>query len=303
LAQIRRAARTSASEAVLARLLQSCAALKPILSGAVREGAWLSAGPIRPGIRPRYCNGIFAVGNAAGEAHPVVAEGITMALQSAWLLAERLADKRERVHSRSLRNAVGRDYAVAWRRSFAGRIYAASAFAHWAMRTATVNSSIPLIRRFPALLTLGARLSGKASAIMKFKSFLSAIVLLALIGATEGWTAEPPAVAVPLGADGVQRLEIAVDSYSFTPNRLIVKANVPVELVLKSASWLTPHNFVLKSLEAGLDIEQEIPAGATVTVRFIPMRDGEFKFACTKKLLFFASHEERGMVGTLVVGK
>ena len=58
--------------------------------GARREGAWLSAGPIRPGIRRLRADGVFAVGNAAGEAHPIIAEGISMAIQSAWLLCVRL---------------------------------------------------------------------------------------------------------------------------------------------------------------------------------------------------------------------
>lgn len=115
--------------------------------------------------------------------------------------------------------------------------------------------------------------------------------------------AELQAVIAPSSADGVQRLEITVDSYSFTPNRLIVKENVPVELILKGVTWVVPHNFVLKAPEAGIEIEQEVPIGGTATVRFTPRRIGEFKFVCTKKLLFFPSHEEMGMVGTLEVRK
>lgn len=50
-------------------------------------------------------------------------------------------------------------------------------------------------------------------------------------------------------------------------------------------------------------IETEIARGETTIVRFTPTRVGEFKFSCTKKLLFFPSHEDLGMVGTLVVGQ
>jgi flavin-dependent dehydrogenase len=107
------------------------------------------------------------VGNAAGEAHPVVAEGITMAMQSAWLLAGRLADKRDWIRSPAVRDAVGRDYAAAWRQSFAGRIRAASLIAHWAMNKAAVRASVPLVRKLPSLLTLGARMSGKAGIIIR----------------------------------------------------------------------------------------------------------------------------------------
>lgn len=75
------------------------------------------------------------------------------------------------------------------------------------------------------------------------------------------------APVVPVSADGIQRAEIGVDSYSFSPSRLIVKENVPVELIIKSTSWIVPHNFVLKSPEAGLEIEKETPPRETVTLR------------------------------------
>jgi len=36
-------------------------------------------------------------------------------------------------------------------------------------------------------------------------------------------------------------------------------------------------------------------------MRFTPRKTGEFTFYCTKKLLFFESHKDKGMVGTLEV--
>jgi plastocyanin domain-containing protein len=133
--------------------------------------------------------------------------------------------------------------------------------------------------------------------------FLIGLTLYGLLRAVPASAVESQGVIVPVSADGVQRLEITVDSYSFTPNRLIVKENAPLELILKSVTWIVPHNFVLRSPEAGIEIEQEVPAGGTAMVRFTPRRAGEFKFVCTKKLLFFPSHEEQGMVGTLEVRK
>src|SRR3990172_10977677 len=134
------------------------------------------------------------------------------------------------------------------------------------------------------------------------KSFIG-LVLVGLLKVVPAFTAAPESVTVPVSQDNVQRLEITVDSYSFTPSRFVVKQNILVELAFKSVSWIVPHNFVLKSLEAGITIEQEIGAGETTIVRFTPPRIGEFKFSCTKKLLFFPSHEDQGMVGTLVVGQ
>jgi len=90
-----RAARpgASAGEAVLEHVLASSHGVRAALGGAWREGAWLAAGPIRPGIRVHAPARLFTVGNAAGEAHPLVAEGIGMAIQSAWLLAQALGDR------------------------------------------------------------------------------------------------------------------------------------------------------------------------------------------------------------------
>ena len=139
--------------------------------------------------------------------------------------------------------------------------------------------------------------------LVKLVSACIGPMLWGVLLVARGFAAEPQAVTVPLSADGIQRAEITVDSYSFTPNRLSVKENLPVELILKSVTWMIPHNFVLKSSEAGIDIEQEVPPGGTATVRLTPKRSGEFKFVCTKKLLFFPSHEEMGMIGTLEVRK
>ena len=152
-----------AGEALLDHILDSCRGVRDVLRGARRDGGWLAAGPLRPGIRVRPNGGLFAVGNAAGEAHPVVAEGISMAMQAAWLLAHRLIARGPR--SRCW-NSVGREYARAWRRAFGPRLRAAAVYAHWAMRPAAVRAAMPLLRAFPSLLRWGARLSGKASRIV-----------------------------------------------------------------------------------------------------------------------------------------
>ncbi|HUQ70604.1 MAG TPA: hypothetical protein VM165_13825 [Planctomycetaceae bacterium] len=157
----------AAGEAVLQHLLESCPVLRPVLDGAIRDQPWLAAGPIRPGLRPCYREGVFVVGNAAGEAHPVVAEGISMAIQSACLLTQRLIAAREALPDRRVADQVGRLYQADWRRSFAPRIRAAAAIAHWAMRPRLVVATIPFLRHWPGLLTWGARLSGKARLVIR----------------------------------------------------------------------------------------------------------------------------------------
>jgi len=109
-----------------------------------------------------YADGIFRIGNLAGEAHPVVAEGISMALQSAWLLCSRLI-------------AAGRDcvaadvaptYQADWTTSFALRIRAAALFAELAMRPAAVSLLLPVLRAIPGAITFGAYLSGKSKFVI-----------------------------------------------------------------------------------------------------------------------------------------
>ena len=163
LARLNRKAGESAGQAVLAYLFEECSVLRSTLGRATCEAPWLSAGPIRPGIRAAYRDGLFQVGNAAGEAHPVVAEGISMAMQSGWLLAERLLQSGDARLSRAARDRCGRAYARDWRRAFAPRIRAAAGIAHWAMHPAAVRASLPLLRNFPRLLTWGAVCSGKTS--------------------------------------------------------------------------------------------------------------------------------------------
>lgn len=151
----------SAAEAAFQYIVASCNEARNALNGAELEGQWLAAGPIRPGIRKCYANGIFYAGNIAGEAHPVVAEGISMAMQSAWLLWRAVARHRNALQKGESAAAAGRVYARDWHSAFAGRIRAASLFAKISMHPGA-HQAARVVAHFPRLLSLGARLSGKA---------------------------------------------------------------------------------------------------------------------------------------------
>jgi len=153
LADIRARYPGRAAEAVLAHIMATTRGVREALAGARLEGNFLSTGPIHPGIRPRYKDGIFFAGNIAGEAHPIIAEGISMAIQASALLARLLIACR------------GEDYTRAWRRRFAPRIRAASLFAHLAMNGATRTAALGLLKAAPSLIGWGARLSGKSAAV------------------------------------------------------------------------------------------------------------------------------------------
>jgi flavin-dependent dehydrogenase len=158
-----------AADALLMHLRDTTRGVAEALDGALLEGSWLAAGPIRPGFRQSPDNRILLLGNAAGEAHPIVAEGISMAMQSAWLACEALQRCRgssNALHDTAQIAAVAREYRQRWRSAFAPRIRASTLFAQLAVRPGAVNLLLPVVRHWPALLTLGAHLSGKSHQVV-----------------------------------------------------------------------------------------------------------------------------------------
>ena len=149
-----------AGQSLLVHMLERSDALAYALRGATREGAWLGAGPLRPGARSLYRDGAFAIGNAAGEAHPIVGEGIAMAMRSAALLCDPLSAALKSTYSPG---AVARAYTLAWWRAFGFRLHASLLFAELAMRPAISEA---FLRSAPGLLTTAAALSGKASNLL-----------------------------------------------------------------------------------------------------------------------------------------
>lgn len=152
-----------AGQALFHHILANCPAAAEALRDARLDGPWLAAGPIRPGVRAAYADDIFRVGNVAGESHPIIAEGISMALQSGWLLAAEL--ERAGDWSPAARIEAGRRYSAAWRRQFALRIGVASLLARLASGPLTAGLMRRFVGAFPTSLRLGAELSGKARAI------------------------------------------------------------------------------------------------------------------------------------------
>jgi flavin-dependent dehydrogenase len=156
----------TAGTVVEAYLRHECDGVRDALTGASRIGPWLAAGPIRPGIRlPRSGAGAFLIGNAAGEAHPIVGEGISMAFQSAWLLCDQLIRDRDvglrGIGGQRRQCEIQQRYAAQWRTHFMPRMRIAAWFAQAAMRPSVTARLLPMLRRAPVLLTHSARWSGK----------------------------------------------------------------------------------------------------------------------------------------------
>ncbi len=152
-----------AGDAVEAWLQRECTGVAGALLGAVRNGPWLSSGPLDPGVHLQADEGIFRIGNAAGEAHPILGEGMSMALQSAALLCSLLlgAGPAAPVPSGVRQAQLQRQYIAAWRKAFAPRLRLAASFAHLAMRPRSAAVLMGLVTRWPSLLTQGARWGGK----------------------------------------------------------------------------------------------------------------------------------------------
>jgi plastocyanin domain-containing protein len=100
--------------------------------------------------------------------------------------------------------------------------------------------------------------------------------------------------------DGVQQVEVVGGSYFFSPSRIVVKVNVPVELKVRKDPGIVPHNITMKAPEAGIDFSVSLAKEPQV-VRFTPTKTGLYPFYCGKKILFLESHREKGMEGILEV--
>lgn len=100
--------------------------------------------------------------------------------------------------------------------------------------------------------------------------------------------------------DNIQRIEIVGGNYFFNPDHIIVKVNIPVELIIKKEPGIAPHDIVINAPEAGIDFKEDMGSEPKV-VKFTPVKTGKYPIYCSKKFLFFESHRERGMEGTFEV--
>ncbi len=140
----------------------------------------------------------------------------------------------------------------------------------------------------------GLRRSGK------HLDYLLVIVGLFSLCLTGSANAQKKVFRAPIDNNGVQRIEILGGDYFYDPDYSIVKANMPVELTIKKDSRIVPHNITIEAPDAGIEVSESL-SGTPKVIRFTPTRIGKYAFYCTKKLLFFKSHREKGMEGVLEV--
>lgn len=130
-------------------------------------------------------------------------------------------------------------------------------------------------------------------------TLLAASLMFGAAHAADAPAAGP--VVVPVADDGVQRLKIEMDNYSYSPAHIVVQAGKPVELTLVSLSDWTPHDFVIDDPAFGQKVEIGVGGGKTRTLSFTPTATGTFVFYCSKDVPFAKSHREKGMEGTIEV--
>ena len=127
------------------------------------------------------------------------------------------------------------------------------------------------------------------------------IVLTGTLAVGAAWGAQTPETfKATLDSNGIQKVEVLAGSYFFKPSYIIVKLNVPVELTIRKEAGATPHDIVISAPEAGINVQESLGTEPKV-IKFTPTKVGKYPFYCDKRFLFFKSHRERGMEGTLEV--
>jgi plastocyanin len=124
-----------------------------------------------------------------------------------------------------------------------------------------------------------------------------ALFVLALAGCSSGLD-KPVKEVTATSTDSLQHVTIKAHTYWFDPNRVVLKAGVPVELTVKSAAFMVPHNLTCFEKDAGIEVSENLGMvfGRKKTVRFTPTQPGEYEFFC-----HVDSHAKHGMKGTFVV--
>ncbi len=135
---------------------------------------------------------------------------------------------------------------------------------------------------------------------MKLVRFFAVFLLIAGISFAQDTGQEKKVFKAAIDKDGIQKAEITGGEYFFEPYHIIVKINVPVELTVRKKPGIVPHDMIVNAPEAGINFKEDLSKESKV-IKFTPKKTGKYPVYCSKKLLFFKSHRERGMEGLLEV--
>lgn len=124
------------------------------------------------------------------------------------------------------------------------------------------------------------------------RSLIASLLLLA--GCASGIGRPVSTVDAVTDTQGVQRAQVEMHSFYFKPDRIVVHAGRPVELVLHNRALIVPHNFTVSDAAIAVSVDKWGPGIARV--RFTPKATGAYEFHCDEH-----GHAAKGMTGTLVV--
>lgn len=138
---------------------------------------------------------------------------------------------------------------------------------------------------------------------MRYFKYALLVLLLLFAVTIDAKEIKEKRVVAAVDADGVQRVEILGGDYFFDPNYIVVRMNIPVELIVKKESGIIPipHNILIKAPEAGIDFNETMDTKPK-PIRFTPTKAGKYPITCDKRFLyFFKKHSDKGMEGVLEV--
>lgn len=135
---------------------------------------------------------------------------------------------------------------------------------------------------------------------MMRKLLFSLVAIFLVCGLAVAGEHEVVTATADVGDDGVQRVVVVGGEYYFKPNRIILKVNVPTELLVSKEPGFVPHNIAMDAPDAGMSFDLDFGKEGEI-VAFTPTKTGTYEFYCSKKLLFFKSHKEKGMHGVIEV--
>src|SRR5260221_12207476 len=121
-----------------------------------------------------------------------------------------------------------------------------------------------------------------------------AIAFLLSSGCASGLKRPVTTVEAATDASGVQVVSLDLHSFYFKPNRIVVHAGRPVELVIHNRSILVPHNFTIAEASVSESVSKWGPG--TRRVRFTPTEPGGSKFWDQ-----FCNNAKRAIPGTICV--
>ena len=117
------------------------------------------------------------------------------------------------------------------------------------------------------------------------------LIGLTILSAASARTAAPVARDAGTGAQRVHEIQVTLRKYEFSPGSLQVRKGEQVRLVMTAVDH--DHGFKLDDF----DINQKVPKGTTVVVKFTADKAGTFQFRCSN----VCGLGHRNMKGTLIV--